>query len=204
MVARKTTALDAVDPLASGDYFMVVRPGETLAVDRNKKAEIAVVKAGLNDAVGKGRRVLHGQEAGSAHTGTTAETVLRTISIPAGSMGARGRVICEFKISRTGSGGSSTIRVRFGGIGGDIMFSVSLSAANATGIYRVTIENQNSASSQVGGGAATTAFGNSTTAIYTGTQNTGSAVDLVITSELVNSGDTMTLTRSDVEVVYWT
>lgn len=164
-------------------------------------ATIATLKDALNDAAGKGRRVVNAQSAASAHTGTTAETVLRTITIPAGSMAANGRIICEFKVSRSGAGGAATIRARLGGIGGDIMFSVSLSSANATGIYRVTIENQNSASSQVGCASGVTGAGNSASAIYTGTQNTGSAADLVITAELVNSGDSVTLVRSDVEVV---
>lgn len=206
MAGRKTTDLDAAASVDAGDYFMIVRPGETLAVDRNKKAEIAVVKAGLNDAAGKGRRVLHAQAAASALTGTTSQTALRTIAIPANSMGANGRIVLEFKLSRTGAGGTCTVNVYFGTLGtsGDKMFEVSLSAANATGIYRLTIENQNNAAIQVGGGAGVSFGGNSSTAIYGTTQDTTSAVNLIIAATLANSGDSVTLVRSDVEVIYWT
>lgn len=166
-------------------------------------ATIATLKDALNDAAGKGRRTINAQAAASALTGTTSQTALRTIAIPANSMGANGRIVLEFKVSRTGAGGTCTINVYFGTLGtsGDKVFEVSLSAANATGIYRLTIENQNNAAIQVGGGAGLTSFGNSATAIYGTTQDTTSAVNLIISATLVNSGDSVTLVRSDVEVL---
>lgn len=162
---------------------------------------IATLKDALNDAVGKGRRVLsQSGAAGSAHTGTTSETALLTTTIAANALGANGRIVGELKLARTGAGGAVTIQARLGGIGGDILALVSISAANASSTIRFSIENANSTSAQLGAADTVVSFANSANAHRTGSQDTTAAKDLVITATLANSGDSVTLKAHQISI----
>mgnify|MGYP007071577223 CR=1 FL=1 len=140
---------------------------------------------------------------GSSHTGTTAETVLNggTITIPAGAIGPNGAVCVRASVSVVGTAAAKNLRVRLGGLSGDLMHSQQL--ANTTlsqGIIPVFF-NRNSASSQVGAPTSTTGVG-AGSGTLTGTQNTANALDLVVTAELINSADAIRLENIMVEVFY--
>jgi K+-transporting ATPase c subunit len=132
-------------------------------------------------------------------TGTTNETALATVSIPAGAMGLNGAIHVVTSWTMTNSANAKTVRARLGGVGGTAFMGVGFTAtATFSDIRR--IRNQNSASAQVGSAPAssTNAYGSSTSALPTGAIDTGSAQDLVLTGTLANTGETITLTSYEV------
>lgn len=136
----------------------------------------------------------------TSHTGDTNETTLATITVPAGAMGANGFVRVFALYSFTNSVNAKTCRVRFNGIGGTVYASAGLTSV-ATWRAEASIGNRNSASSQVGGPNNTTnTFSSSTTAVSTSAVDTTSAVDIVLTGQLTNSGETIAIESYVVEL----
>ena len=136
-------------------------------------------------------------------TGTTSETVLATIPVPAGAMGANGilRIITLWSV--TNSADSKTLRVRLGGIGGTAYLGLGVTAV-ATAQELTLIRNRNSLSSQVGFAATPAAsYGTSTTAVTTSAVDMSAAQDLVITGTIAaNAGaNTITLEAYTVEIL---
>lgn len=117
-------------------------------------------------------------------TGGTGETALATIAIAAGTLGANGVLRISAYWSYTNNGNNKTFRVRLGGISGTA-FSTSVTTTAISTRLQLEIWNRNSAAVQV----ATNAGGSPTT----GTVNTAVAQDLVLSGQLANGGDTMTL-----------
>lgn len=136
------------------------------------------------------------------NTGSTTENVLATIPIPAGAMGPNGLLRIRSLWSMTNSANSKTPRARLNGVSGTAYMAVVLTSV-ATWTSEITIANRNSASSQVGNAAATSAvYGGTGVAVTTGSIDTASAVDLVLTGQLANAGETITLESYVVEVLY--
>jgi hypothetical protein len=132
-------------------------------------------------------------------TGTTNETALATVTIPAGAMGLNGGVEIRTVWSVTNSANSKTPRIRLGGTSGtQFMAAVFTTTATISDIR--SIRNRNSASSQVGsiGASAASSIGSSTVAVVTGSVDTSAAQDLVISGTLANSGETITLEMYEV------
>lgn len=134
---------------------------------------------------------------------TTGEEVLATIAIPAGAMGANGILRVYTQWSYTNGAATKTVRVRLGGVGGTA-FRAMVATATARFNDWLIISNRNSPSSQIGSTQANTAgsFGTSGAAAATGTVDTSSAQDLVITGQKETSTDTLTLEAYRVEVIY--
>jgi hypothetical protein len=133
--------------------------------------------------------VLAQSGAAIAHTGTTSETTLVTVTLPAAVMGVNGSVEIEALWSLTGSS-NKTARMKFGGTS----FQTLTATTSASVIQRTRITNRNSASSQVGSPAATTTiYGATSTAVTTASVNTASNVSIIITAQLADGGETMTL-----------
>jgi hypothetical protein len=147
-------------------------------------------------------RILARSAVAAAHTGDTSETTLATVTVPAGAMGANGRIRVTTLWSVTNSANNKTLRVRFGGAAGTAFTNATITT-QATHRHQTEWSNRNSASSQAGGPAAGTGgFGSATGALVTAAQNTANAVDIVISGQLANSGETVTLESYLVELLY--
>jgi hypothetical protein len=137
-------------------------------------------------------------------TGTTAETTLATISLPAGAMGPNGVVRITTMWTSTGNNGTKQPLIRFGGTSGTA-YNPQQHAASASTISQRSLQlihNRNSASSQMGhaSGAGAGGWGQSS-AITTSSVNTDNATDIVIRGQLANSADRLTLQSYLVEVL---
>ena len=128
-------------------------------------------------------------------TGTTDETTLATVTIPANAIGANGTVEIYAVYSYTNSANSKTLRIRFGGTSGTAYFNT---ASTTTANFRTnfTIANANSTNAQVGGSPAGL-IAASSTAASTSSVDTTAPVDIVFRGLLANSSETITL------VHYW-
>jgi hypothetical protein len=131
-------------------------------------------------------------------TGTTNETTLATVAVPAGAMGLNGAVEIRTTWSNTNSANNKTPRVRFGGASGTVYFAVILTTTVAYLDIPRRIRNRNSASSQVGVTSSGGTFGTSGGAPTTSTVDTSATVDVVITGQLANSGENLTLESYEV------
>jgi hypothetical protein len=137
----------------------------------------------------------------ASKTGNTTETALATIAIPAGYMGAQGRLRITTLWTVTSSANNKTIRTRFGGMSGTIYQS---RVVTTVGVVRsvVEIENRGAANSQVGGPTDLDSYGTSTGAVVTSSVDTAAAsTDLCITAQLANGTETMTLQAYAVELL---
>jgi len=124
-------------------------------------------------------------------TGTTTETALATITIPAGALGANGWVEIEHAWSYTNSANNKTERVRLGGLAGTAFHS-TVATTSASLRAHTRIANRGVANSQFGFVAAAS-FGGSSAASVTGAIDTSAAQDIVISGQLANTGETITL-----------
>lgn len=145
---------------------------------------------------------LAGSAVAVTHTGNTNETALATIAIPAGAMGPNGQLRVWTNWTITNSGNTKTPRIRLGGISGDAFFSAGPTAiASFHDVRRIC--NRNSQSSQMSSPAGLNGgIGQSGGAIATGTQNTANALDLIISGQLANSGESIVLESYLVELLY--
>ena len=151
-------------------------------------------------------RNLYSAGNGTAVTGTTSETALATITIPGGAMGANGVLRITALWTFTGSTNSKTFRVRMGGIGGTAFLnSATTTATNVILSSHTIVYNANSQSAQksyVANSASNGPFGFTTSAANTGAIDTSADWSLVISGQLANTGETITLEHYIVEVLY--
>lgn len=144
--------------------------------------------------------VLASSGAALSHTGDTSKTALATIPIPAGAMGANGRLRITTHWTVTGSTNSKTTSYEYGG---GVFFSVSTTTAATVGWREQReIVNRNSASSQVCLRASSLGTGTLTASTTTAAVNTASAQDLIFYATLTDSGETVTLEYYCVELLY--
>lgn len=147
-------------------------------------------------------RVLAASAAASAHTGSTSETLLASVAIPAGALGANGVLRVTSIWSHTNSASVKTPRIRLGGISGTVVCGPALTTTGSLAIQR-TIHNRNAHNSQVTLGAATSnTFATSTGALLTASIDTSAAQDLVFTGQLANAGETIALETYLVELLH--
>lgn len=159
----------------------------------------ANLAAALNSSAQTVGYVLAQSGVASSVTATTSETALATIAIPAGALGANGRISIEVNFTLTTSANSKTLRSYFGasgaGLGGTALFS-NAQTTNVTLHDMRSITNRNSASSQVATisvSNGTGGWGASSTATATAVINTANASELVVSGQCANAGDTITL-----------
>ena len=133
-------------------------------------------------------------------TGTTSETALATITIPAGAMGANGILRVSPLWSYTANANNKTLRCRLGGLAGTIMSTLSVTTLGYLRQHYL-IHNRNSAASQIAGSAVGGTV-TSSVANQTGTINTAAAQDLVISVQLADGADTVTLESYVVELLH--
>lgn len=138
----------------------------------------------------------------AAHTGTTAETVLASATIPGGKMGANGKLRISIIGQHTNDAHNKYWRVRLGGAGGTAFLDV-LGQNDDCVHAAVEIQAKNSQALQVGYiASAASSFGIATGSPATASQDMTADKDLVITGELANdSADSMTLQSYTIEFI---
>jgi hypothetical protein len=137
----------------------------------------------------------------SAHTGDTNETVEFTATIPGGYLGPNGRVRVKVATTYTNSANNKTIRVRLGGLAGAVVGQQILTTT-ASSTFEFDFANNANQAIQVGGVAAGIGGYGAGSAASSGTINTANDQDLVVTAQLANSGETITITSVCVEILY--
>ncbi len=146
-------------------------------------------------------RVLAASAVAASVTGSTSKTALATINIPAGAMGANGRLRVTTHFAITASANTKTLSFELAGTA----FYSRAEAGATVATYRDQreIANRNSESSQVSWRATSIGgFGGGTAATTTGAVNTASAQQLIIYGQLANAGETITLESYLVELLY--
>lgn len=146
------------------------------------------------------------QAGGLSYTGGTNEVVLATITIPAGTLGALGRVSIESQWGATNNANNKISRIRFSGLSGTEFFTLTANSYASFAIEKV-IQNI-TASSQVGniaGNGTAGGYGVVTGVTTTATVDTSAETQLVFTAQLATGSDTInlhsykvTLTRPDI------
>jgi hypothetical protein len=129
-----------------------------------------------------------------AHTGDTAEFTFVTCTVNRKYMGPNGRLLIRATFSHTNSANNKTLRVRFNGIGGTAYLS-QVDTTTAAFTANVRIANRGLTNSQVG------AVEGSVVAPTTSAVDTTLAVPIVITGQLANTGETVTLESYSIELV---
>lgn len=125
-------------------------------------------------------------------TGTAAETAAVTYTLAADAMGINGSIFAYFTGYNNNNANTKTYRLRFGGMSGTAHVAVINTTNIGTSPIR-TIANDSSASSQKSQTGNYSGVGGTTTALVTGAIDTTAAVDIVITLQLGNSGDNISL-----------
>lgn len=136
-----------------------------------------------------------------SHTGTTSETALATATIPGGALGPNGILRVTAIVSCTNSADDKTIRFRLGGISGSA-FLGSVLTTSASYIVQRTIWNRNAENAQVSWALNVGSFANTTAAIVTAAQDTSVDKDFVISGQLENAADTVSLEAYLIELLY--
>jgi hypothetical protein len=150
----------------------------------------------------EGWRVIGASGVAVPLTGSTNETALATITIPAGAMGPNGALRATIVTSYTNSGNNKTFRYRLGGIAGTVLMAVPTTTTASQMMQRI-IQNRNAQNSQISAASAVAnAFGSSSASPATGAVDTSAAQDLVISGQLADAGETMTLESYIVELKY--
>lgn len=137
-------------------------------------------------------------------TGTTAETALASIPIPAGAMGPSGILRVTTLWSYPSSANVKSLRYRLGAndLTGAQLMSVTGTTTFGTMLQR-TIFNRASQASQITQALANAAsFGTFAAAPVATTVDTSIEQSLVISGQLASAGETLTLEGYVVEVLY--
>lgn len=142
-----------------------------------------------------GPRILYSKFVNVPLTGTTAETQLASITIPANSMGPAGRLRITMLFSATANANNKVFRCRFGGSSGQDYLG-SVVGTVPSGPVVVSIYNT-SATNVQGGGRENTL---SATALVSAIDTTADTV-VYISGTLAVGTDTATLISATVEVI---
>ena len=132
-----------------------------------------------------------------ALTGTTVETTLVTITIPAGLIGSNGKVKLYPLWSTTNNANTKTLRVKFPY--NTVYTAPASNTVHVSGL--VIIRNLGSESVQRVSSGILAGLGGTTTSIAQTTINTSAATTITITGQLAVGTDTMTLEGLFVEIV---
>lgn len=131
-------------------------------------------------------------------TGTTAETTLATIPLPAGIMGLNGVLRITMVWTVTNSANNKSLRVV---LGGSLFSGVDLTTT-ASAQFQVHIRNRGVANSQIGFiSSSGFPFSTSGGSPVTGTVDTAVAQNLLITGQLASGAETITLEAYTVELL---
>lgn len=143
--------------------------------------------------------VLGQSGAAVSHTGDTTETILATIAIPAGLIGANGRVEIRTLWSKTGTAGACVCKAYYGlsgsGIGGTAISNNNIGATTLSMSGLTVFANANAAGTQdfMPGANFVSPYATSSSAISPGSVDTTQACEINITGKLANGADTIAL-----------
>jgi hypothetical protein len=193
-----TNAFDAGDGVLVGDHWYNTASGNIFVC--------------VSNTVGAARwrhipRILGQSGTAIAHTGTTAQTALATVVVPAGCMGIGGRLRVTTIAQYTNSANLKTFNVYFGaasaGTGGTIYVGTTFTTSGGFKDQR-EIYNRGTVSSQVGvanGFMTAAGFGTHAGLSATSSVNTANAAEVHFTTTLASSGETFTLESYSVELL---
>jgi len=137
--------------------------------------------------------------ASASHTGTTAETTIRTVVMPALSANARVVVEAVWSFTSGGSPGTRTVRHRYAGNG----FHTQV-CANTVLTYSCepAFANRNATNSQIARNAATAGgWGVTTSAVTTFAADSSVTQNLTFTCQLADAGDSAVLQSYCVSII---
>lgn len=137
-------------------------------------------------------------------TGTVAETILATVSLPANAVGVNGVLRITDYATYTNSANNKTLSWRLGGIGGTL-FKTNIFTTTAGVRDQRQIHNRGAANSQIafpqGGGSGSGGWASTALAATTGVIDTTSAQTLVCTGTLASAAETIQLESYLVELL---
>lgn len=139
----------------------------------------------------------------SSHTGDTVETALATFTITGGTIGSTDRLEITTFWTRSGSAAAATPRVRLDGTTGTIYGTDTIVALAARNIQGKTIIYSNNATNaqKASGAPISNPYISTPNAIITSTADFTGNVDVVISGQLANAGDTITLQSYYIEQI---
>lgn len=183
-MASKISQLPAATTVARTDQLEINQGGASLSATASQVASAIVLAA-----------------SGAAVTAPadTNENTLVTITVPANAMGANGILRITTLWTYTNSANSKTLRVKFGGT---TFMGVSQTTSNTYSDQR-NIANRNATNSQVAWpqGSGSGGFNVSGSAVTTGTIDTTSSQDILITAQKASGAETLILERYLVELL---
>lgn len=186
----------------SGNIILSNGAGTTFLTlnSTNATFTVPIDSATLSTKLIKGRYVLGASAAtGMSITGTTTETTLATISVPANTMGANGQIVVTTQWSFAGAAGTRTPRIKFAGT---VYNGIAFTSAALSARTQAQWANRNATNSQVGTEPSQANFSQNNTAVSsTSAIDTTSSQNITITAQLGNAADTMTLESYIVELI---
>lgn len=204
-----TTAANGAEFGADGDSAIVRTNGTTRAVFDSTGGYVGATATLANEILtrDKGFYVLGNRGTDlTALTGSTAETKLYSVQIPANSLGSHGCVRVRGEWSCTSNANTKTMRANLG-TADDVAGSATLAShqetTNSNNVFEFVIRNNGATNAQrAGGGGNSGGIGGTTTGRGTSVFDTTAAIYLLVTGQLANAGDTMTLHGVTVEALY--
>lgn len=200
-VARRLNAVESLG-LFLGAFAWLSLPaassnGGKLAMVSDYGVNLMVFSDGVR-WVPNGVQLIGRGAAPSSVTGTTAETTLATVTIPAGLLGVNGSLRVVSTLSLTNNANSKTLRIRYGGT----PFITNFPSGSASSGTDATVSNRGAANSQVASfGSSAYSGGNATSSVSTGAVDSTANQDVTVTMQLGTGTDTVTLERYRVEVL---
>lgn len=174
-------ALSPVTPVTNGDIVKASNPLPVIVIGGN----VSLIKGASGTA--------------ASVTGTTDETVLKSVAIPA--MGPNDIIRVMSLWTWTNNGNTKTVRVRLGGLLGTAHTAVSATTTASAQVFTV-IYNNNATNSQKGILANSTGLSAGTSiALVTGAVQTNAGTTLDFTGQLGVGTDTVTLQGCIVELI---
>lgn len=154
---------------------------------------------GLYANLNRRSRILAAGATGYSVTGTTNETTLVTVPLPANTLLPHGCLVIETTWTMTGSTNNKTPRVKLGGTN---FYSRAEASGTAVAQARAVRISARSSTSQISEAAGVVLpYGGLTSACTTGAEDLTTALNILITGQLANSGETLTLERYFIEVL---
>lgn len=195
-----TAGTDYVAPGAATGSGLTMATARLLGRTTASSGAIEEISVGAGLTLSSGSlasNVIIAQSAVSASiTGTLTETTLATITVPANAMGANGRIEIHTMWSTTNSANNKTLRVKFGGT----TFQTITMTTNASIQVPMVIANRNATNSQVASPNSSTGSGATTNAVQTSAIDTTAAVTILLTGQLANTGEAITLEAYSVKL----
>lgn len=145
-------------------------------------------------------RILRSTGTSSSVTGTTSETQLGSIIVPANALGANGKLrVCTTWV-HSANANNKTLRVRFGGAFGTAYLANVVTSTQQTQAMTM-IFNTNATGAQRGFAPTTAGFGSSNTSPPTSSVDTTVDQEIYISGQLADGADTIWLMGYVVEII---